>query len=129
MPASGSPLAVTRRLEAQLQPLDVGPRRVAGLPGGRRKADRVQSIDRFAVGDALALFVEIGPVAPHALARETRLRVTAVAQARALEAELQRTLSWDWASREYVAIMETVCGHLRELKQLLDPTGRLYREV
>lgn len=47
----------------------------------------------------------------------------------AVEAELQRTLSWDWASAEYVAIMETVCGHLRELKTLLDPTGRLYREV
>ena len=45
---------------------------------GRRKSDRVQSIDLVAVRDALPVRVEIGPITALPLAADSRLRIAAV---------------------------------------------------
>ena len=55
-----------------------------GVGIGRRQADRVQPVDLVAVGDALAVGVEIGPVAAHSLAGDAGLAVAAVPQHDAL---------------------------------------------
>jgi hypothetical protein len=56
----------------------IGAEPVVGI--GRWKTDRIQPVDRLAVGDALAFFVEIGPVAAHPLARVAGFAIAAVAQ-------------------------------------------------
>src|SRR5436309_96178 len=61
--------------------------RIGAEPGifiSWRKADRVQPVDLIALGDALPLGVEIGPVPAHPLARDARLRVAAMPQHAAL---------------------------------------------
>ena len=57
--------------------------RILAEPGvgvGWWKPDRVQPVDRLAIGDPFALFVEIGPVPALSLARIARFVVAAMAQ-------------------------------------------------
>src|SRR5690606_17940852 len=51
-----------------------------GIGGGQR--DRVQPVDLVAIGDTLALGIEIHPVAAFALARDSRQAVVDIADLR-----------------------------------------------
>ena len=51
-----------------------------GIGVGRREPDGVQPVDLVAVGNALAVGVEIGPITAHPLAADSWLRVTAMTQ-------------------------------------------------
>ena len=55
-----------------------------GLLLRRRQGDGVQPVDRFPVGDALAILVEILPVTAVLPARVARLAVAAMAQSAAV---------------------------------------------
>ena len=59
-------LLAAARIDAGRLEMAVGVGAEPGLLIGRRQADGVQPVDLVAVGDALSLGVEIGPVAAHA---------------------------------------------------------------